>query len=77
MNATEFKRVFTAAAEGRGDLDQAGSLDGIGCHKERVVCTIGGCAAFLRYQAQYIGGGWDSEELTRTKEVFKRVTLVE
>lgn len=77
MNSKEFQKVFKAAAAGLGTLDEAGALDGLALHKDRVACTVAGCAAFVRYQAAYIfGDGWDTEELSNLQLCFKRVTLL-
>lgn len=76
MTAKEFQKVFKAAEAGVGTVEEYGSLYGIGTHNDRVACTLGGCAAFVRYQARYLGGGWDTEELSRLQHCFKRVTLL-
>jgi hypothetical protein len=78
MTGNEFKRVFEAAQAGVGTMDDAGALDGLALHKNRVACTLAGCAAFVRYQAAYIfGDGWDTAELSNLLHCFKRVTLLD
>lgn len=77
MTRKEFQRVFQAAKDGIGRMEESDSLVGIGCHKDRVACTVGGCASFIRYQCHRFDGTWDTEELTRTQEYFKRVNLVD
>jgi len=77
MTSKEFQRCMKAAKDGIGNMNESDSLIGIACHKDRVACTIGGCAAFIRYQCHRWDGSWDTEELTRTQVYFKRVNLVD
>lgn len=79
MNNDDFKRAFALA-----DSDENLSLEDIdifhGCALpgfSPVVATIRQVARIIRWQAANMGGGWDAEELTSLRDIFRRkVTMV-
>ena len=79
MNAAEYKRAFDVA---KSDVDLSHVddtiLDGYGLPGfGPVVATVEQVAKTMRWQARYLNGGWDGEQLTEIREFFrKRVTVV-
>ncbi len=79
MNAAEYKRAFEVA---NSDIDLSDVddtiLDGYGLPGfGPVVATVKQVAKVMRWQARYLNGEWDGEQLTEIKELFrKRVTVV-
>ena len=67
MTKNEFNRAFEIAQNNNISLLDIDNSILYGCalpeFKYPVHCTIIQLAALIRWQAQYIFGGWDSEEL--------------
>lgn len=74
MTKNEFKQAF-ALAESGADLSMA-SIDafyGFGSRQfETVWVTIQQVARLIRWQAQYLSGGWDSDALTEVAQAGRR-----
>ena len=64
MTKAELTRVFNKAEEGYQEryLDNT-ECDGIGTWSAKRAVTLDGAVAFLRWQALFINGNWDSEML--------------
>ena len=80
MTATDFKRAFDVA--NNDDIDLSDVSDSILCGLglpsfTHVTAEIKSVAKFIRWQARFMGGGWDNAELTELQSLMrKRVTMV-
>lgn len=78
MTTREFKDAFTIAKSDvslvQHDID---IFDGFGLSEfQPVTVTVEQVARLIRYQAQYMNGGWDSEALDEIRELGRRKFVV-
>lgn len=74
MTTQEFKSAF-ALANGPAELlgEDLAPFDGFGLPEfQPVTVTIRQVARLIRWQAQYIGGGWDSTALDEIRSCGRR-----
>ena len=79
MTSKEFKQAFKLAASDE-DLSAA-DIDcffgfGLGDFK-RMSCTLSQVARLIRWQAQYLGGGWDADALTEMKAMKHKFDVLD
>lgn len=78
MTTQEFKEAFKIA-ESKEDLSQhdIGVFDGFGLQEfETVTVHVKQVARLIRYQAQYMNGGWDADALNEVREFGRRKFIV-
>lgn len=78
MTKQEFKRAFEVAKSG-DDLDHVdySALDGCGLPDfQPVHTTIDAVARLIRWQARYMNGGWDSQELDNVAQIARKRFII-
>lgn len=79
MTSQDFQRAFDLA---KSSEDLSGHdiniFNGFGLPSFKpIVATVQSVARCIRWQAQYLSGGWDNEALTECRNCFRhRVTMV-
>jgi hypothetical protein len=78
MTAKQIAECMALAMGNKEILADGNSLIGCGTPEfKRGFCTKEDIAAFLRWQCQFMVGGWDREESARCAEILKqKITLV-
>lgn len=87
MNADQFRRAFAIAdkrdATGRCEIDLSNEDDSQfdGCALpgfQPIVATVRQVAKLMRYQAMYLNGRWDMEELNELQRLLRhKVTILD
>ena len=78
MNTVQFNKAFELAKAKVELLDvDFGRFDGFALQEfEPVICTIKQVAALMRYQAKYLNGNWDMEEISDIREIGRTKFMV-
>jgi hypothetical protein len=76
MTRQDFIGLVKRAANERGSVDGAESLNGIALHRNRVLVTEAGAIAFIRWQARNLDATWSPGALDDCAHYFKRVDVI-
>ena len=75
MNVAEFKDALRIAKDADIDLsdEELGVMNGYGLPDFKPVSvSTRQVARMIRWQAQYIGGGWDAEEINSIRQLGRK-----
>ena len=78
MTLAEFRQAFKLAQSDEEITENYQEVfDGYGLRDfQPVTVTIRQVARLMRWQAQYLSGGWDNEELNTIREVGRKKFLI-